>query len=72
MEAVFHVFPFLRHKYNWGVVLDPTYTTMKKNDFKEFKWKGFYGKIKEAIPPNAPEKRGKGFYLRGYVDGNHA
>jgi hypothetical protein len=31
--------------------------------FKECDWKEFYGKIKEAIPPNAPESRGKDITL---------
>jgi hypothetical protein len=40
--------------------------------FKECDWKTFYGNVKEAIPPNAPEVRGKEVALRLYVDSDHA
>jgi hypothetical protein len=40
--------------------------------FKECDWKTFYGNVKEAIPPNAPEVRGKEADLRLYVDSDHA
>ena len=32
----------------------------------------FYGDLKEAIPPNAPEERIREVDLRGYVDSDHA
>ena len=40
--------------------------------FKECDWKTFYGDATEAIPPNAPEARGKEVDLRLYVDSDHA
>jgi hypothetical protein len=41
-------------------------------EFKECDWTDFYGDVKEAIPPNAPEPRGKevGICLL-YVDSDH-
>ena len=42
-EAVLHVFAFLRQKYNYRMVFDPTYPSIDMNDFKEWKWKDFYG-----------------------------
>ena len=42
------------------------------NDFKECTWNYFYGDLKEAIPTNAPEERGKEIDLRGYIDSDHA
>ena len=60
LDAVLHVFEFLRQKYNSRMALDPNYPGIDMNDFKECKWKDFYGNLKEAIPPNAPEKREKG------------
>ena len=42
------------------------------NDFKEWKWKDFYGGLNEAIPTNATEERGNKVELCGYVDSNHA
>ena len=34
--------------------------------------KDFYGDIKEAVPPDAPEPRGKSVWLRAMVDSDHA
>ena len=42
------------------------------SDFKECKWKDFYGRLKEASPPNTPEERGKEVDLHGFVDSDHA
>ena len=55
LEAVLHVFEFLRQKYNSRVAVDPTYPAIEINYFKECKWKDFYGELKEDIPLNAPE-----------------
>ena len=54
------------------MTFDPNYFVINMNDFKECKWKDFYGDLKEAIPPNAPEERGKEVDLHGYVDRDHA
>ena len=32
----------------------------------------FYGDVKDAIPPNAPDPRGKKVDLRIFVDSDHA
>jgi hypothetical protein len=40
--------------------------------FQECDWKAFYGDVKEAVPPNAPEPRGKEVDLRLFVDSDHA
>ena len=40
--------------------------------FQEHDWCDFYGDVKEAIPPNAPEPRGKEIDLRIFVDSDHA
>ena len=55
LEAVLYVFLFLRQKYNFRMVFDPTYLVIDMNDFKEWKWKYFYGYLKESVPTNAPE-----------------
>ena len=54
------------------MAFDPIYSIINMNEFKEWKWKDFYGDLKEAIPPNAPEERGKEVDLRGYDDSDHA
>ena len=72
LEEVLHVFVFLCQKYNYRMASDPTYPAINMNDFQECKQKNFYGGLKEAIPPDAPEERGKEVDLRGYVESNHA
>ena len=71
LKAVLHVFAFSRQKYNSRMAFDPTYPVIYMNDFKECKWKNFYEYLKETIPPNAPEERGKEVDLRGYADSDH-
>ena len=44
LEAVLHVFLFLRQRYNSSMAFDSTYPTINMNDFKEWELKGFYGK----------------------------
>ena len=53
------MFAFLRQKYNSRMAFDPNYPFIDMNEFKECKWKDFYGYLKEAIPPNAPKEKGK-------------
>ena len=59
LEAVLHVFAFLRQKYNSRMSVDPTYPIIDMNALKECKWKYFYGGLKEDIPPNIPAERRK-------------
>ena len=72
LEAVFHVFAYLEKKHNARVVFDPTYPDIDMTVFKQCDWKHFYGEAVEAIPPNAPEPRGKDIDLRMYCDSDHA
>ena len=72
LEAIFHIYAYLKQKYNSRLAFDPTYPSIDMSDFKECDWKPFYGDVKEAIPPNAPEPRGKDVDLRMFVDSDHA
>ena len=72
LEAVYHIFAHLRDRHNARMCFDPTYPKIDMNDFKECDWKTFYGDAKEAVPPGAPEARGKEVDLRLYVDSDHA
>ena len=71
LECVFHVFAYLKIKYNSRMVFDPTYVDIDMSQFKECDWKRFYSTAKEEIPSNAPSPRGKGIDLRIYVDSDH-
>ena len=59
LEAVYHIFAHLRDRHNARMCFDPTYPEIDMNDFKECDWKTFYGDVKEAVPPGAPEARCK-------------
>jgi hypothetical protein len=72
LDTVFHLFVYLEMKHNSRLVFDPTYPDIDMREFKECDWKEFYGDVKEAIPPNAPEPRGKVVDIRLYVDSDHA
>jgi hypothetical protein len=71
-EVAIHVFAYLDKKHNSRIVFDPSYPSIDHSKFKECDWRAFYGDAKEAIPPNAPEPRGKEIDLRLFVDSDHA
>ena len=72
LDAAINVMAYLKLHHNSRLVLDPTYPTIVRSDFKVCDWREFYGDIKEAIPPNAPEPLGKDVDLRMFVDSDHA
>ena len=72
LEAVFHMYAYLKHKHNSCLALDPTYPQIHMGDFREVDWTDFYGEVQEAIPDNAPELRGKEVILQLFVDSDHA
>ena len=55
LEAVFHVYSYLKNKHNSRMVFDPTYPDINMNVFKQCDWRQLYGGVKEAIPLNAPK-----------------
>ena len=71
LETVFRVFAYLGNKHNSVMLFDPSYPDINRSDFKDYDWKEFYGNVKEPIPPNAPEPRGKDVDLRLFVDSDH-
>ena len=72
LQAMYHIFAYLKKKHNARIILDPTYPDVDENAFVKCDWKDFYGDIKEPIPPNAPEALGKEVDIRLYVDSSHA
>ncbi len=72
LDAVLHIFGFLKIKYNSRMCFDPTVPYCDDSAFKDCDWKQFYGNVVEPIPSNAPEPRGKSVHLRMYVDSDHA
>ena len=72
LEAVFHIFGYLKGHHNARMVFDLTYPTPDMSIFLEHCWYGFYADVREVIPTNAPELRGKEVDLRIFVDLDHA
>jgi hypothetical protein len=73
MTAVYRVFAYLKRKHNARLIYDSAYPSIDQNLFKHGEeWATFYGDVTEAIPPNAPEPRGKSVILRTFVDSDHA
>ena len=72
LDALMHIFGFLRINHNSRMAYDPLYPTIDMSVFKPNDWKSFYGNVEEPTPSNAPEPRGKDVDLRLYVDSDHA
>ena len=72
LDAVLHIFGYLKAKYNSRMAFDPTVPYVDETSFQECDWKDFYGDVREAIPTNAPEPRGESVHIRMYVDSDHA
>ena len=73
LEAVFHMFAYLKKRPNGVIVLDPTYPDIDLSEFNDgADWTNFYGNVKEAIPENRPKPRGKTLVIRMFVDSDHA
>ena len=72
LDAVFHVFAYLKRKHNARMVFDPTYPDIDYKTFPDHDWKSFYGDVREAKPLDAPKPLGKEVDIRMYVDADHA
>ena len=72
LETDLHVMACLKQKHNSRLVFDLTYPKIDESIFKYCDWKYFYGDAEEAIPPNAPNPRGKDVELQDKVDCDHA
>jgi hypothetical protein len=72
LHQVFHVFAYLKAHARSRIVLDPTVPQVNENSFETADWTEFYADATEAIPPNAPEPRGKAIVISCFVDADHA
>jgi hypothetical protein len=72
LDAVYHLFAYLSLHDNARVVFDPNCPYVDMRAFIKTDWKPMWGDVKEAVPPNAPVKRGKAIDLRLFVDSEHA
>ena len=72
LNALLHMFGFMRINHNSWMRYAPSYPTIDMNVFIPNDWKSFYGNVEESIPSNAPELRGKEVDLQLYVNSDHA
>ena len=69
----FHMMGYLKWKHNSRLFFDSMYPDIDFDTFNDgAEWKTFYGDVTEAIPPNAPDPRGKSVDLRMWVDSDHS
>ena len=72
LNAVLHMFNFLKKHHNGVLVFDPSIPTIDKTKFRAEDWSATpYGNCFEEIPSNAPISRGIGFLMRALVDSDH-
>ena len=72
MEAVYHIFAYLKKHENSTLVFDDAIPFIDERWFKDVSWKDFYGDVSEAIPPNMPKPRGNKVKMMTFVDSDHA
>ena len=72
MNAVFHVFAYLKARHNSHMIFDPTYPSIDKTNFQEHEWKRLYRDVKEAISSNCPKPLVREVDLRMFVVSYHA
>ena len=69
MHALLHLFCYLEQHHNTHLFFNPTRPKIDEDNFNDGAgWKDFYGDIKEALPPDAPEPHGKSVRLRVMVE----
>ncbi len=75
LEALFHIFAYLKKYHNSEMVYDPTIPVIDAAAFPMLDWTlsamGEEEQV-EILPDDMPEARGKGFVIRVFVDADHA
>lgn len=72
LEAVFHIFSYLKHHPKRRIAFDPDHPHIRESRFMTHDWGEFYRNAAEAIPPNAPPPRGKPVSTHCFVDADNA
>mmetsp|Transcript_15066 Transcript_15066/g.21511 ORF Transcript_15066/g.21511 Transcript_15066/m.21511 type:complete len:220 (+) Transcript_15066:414-1073(+) len=73
LDQVLHIFAYLKQNHNCEMIFDPTPPDIDGNQFPVEDWSAsVYNGAKEILLSNSPELRGKGFFLRMFVDLDHA
>jgi hypothetical protein len=72
LEAVYHVFAYLKQHLNSTLVFDERRPAIDENSFLQVDWGDFYGDHKEEMPPAMPTARGNSVRVSCFVDADHA
>jgi hypothetical protein len=75
LEALFHIFAYLKKYHNAEMVYDPTRPVIDESAFPMADWTlSSMGEAEqeEVLPPDMPKPRGKGFIIRVFIDADHA
>jgi hypothetical protein len=72
LEAVYHIFGYLKWHPKRKLVFDPEHPQIDQRRFQNHEWTDFYRDAQEAIPQNAPPARGKSVSMSCFVDANLA
>jgi hypothetical protein len=72
LEAIYHIYGYLKAHNKSTMVFDDDYLPWKSVDFPAYNWTDFYQDAKEEIPSNAPKPRGNPVQMNVFVDANHA
>ena len=75
MEAVLHIFKYLKKFHNSEMVFDPSVPVIDQHIYQKQDWTSSeFGHLEgvEELPPSMPEPRGLGFTVQAKVDADHA
>ena len=73
LQQLYHIFAYLKQRYNSEMVFDPTIPVFDESQFQKQDWRYTpYSGARESLPANAPKSRGLGFITNAYVDSDHA
>lgn len=73
LDALYHMFGYLRKHHNAEMPFDPTEPEIDMSEFAKQDWsRSIYGEPEEELPPDMPEARGQAMRIRVYVDSDHA
>ena len=75
LEAVYHIFAYLKSHPKMKLVFDLTRVELDESSFAVVGidgWKDFYGNVVEELPPRMPTPRGRPVDVTCFVDANHA
>ena len=70
LEAVYHIFAWLKKHSRSRLVFDSTYPNNTEQSLPD--WTDFYKDVKEQIPRDAPEPLGNPVEMTSYIDSDHA